>query len=255
MSDLDQIEELLDEAPQAAASVDDQVNEIEALLNPEGDAPAEVAGDSETELETEEEAEPEVDDEESSGVDYSAVVPMSDGSKVTLGELKDHFQDQQSKTLELQERENALMSQMNEMQEMSQYTQLPPEQLAVIKGRQEQYLQQQHGLMLEAIPAFKDPTAFTEAKKGIDQLAIDYGIQEAVAGISDHKIVKLLHDFASLRSGIKAAKDNVKPLRSKEPRAKTKSPGKLNKVDALAKQARQSGSKSDQIAAIDALLN
>ena len=254
MSDLDQIEDLLTEEPDTGPG--DTLDQIDDLLSgkepkaPEGEQAAEPTGDSETEEEGTEEAQEEIPD----GVDYDLVVPISNGEPVTLGQLKDAYQDQQRITLEVQERENAIMAQMNELQEMSQHVQLPPERLAAIKQRQEQYLMQEHGRMLEAIPEFKDQAAFSEAKKAIDALAADYGISEEVGKIANHKIVKLLNDFAKLRQGIRAAKDNVKPLRGKDPKARNKAAGKPNPAALAAQKAKQTGSKSDQLAAIDALL-
>jgi hypothetical protein len=249
---IDQVEDLLE------AEVDlgqgDSVEDVAKLLqDPEGGQAAEPIGDDETEQEAapEEAPEPEKDD----GVDYSAEIPMSDGSKVNLGALKDAYQDSQAQTLAIQERENVVMSQMNELQEMSQYTQLPPEKMQAIKQQQERYMNEQHGLMLEAIPEFKDQATFAEAKKGIEALATEYGISDAVAQIADHKIVKLLNDFAKLRQGIKAAKDNVKPLRSKEPKSRNRAAGKVDATTAAAQQAAKTGSRSDQIRAINELLN
>ena len=249
---LDQIDDLLTETPTGGGGeVMDQVEDLLAgkeLPSPEGGEAAEPTGDSETD---EEAPEVEIPD----GVDYEQEVTMSDGSKLTLGALKDAYQNQQTQTLEIQERENAVMAQMAEMQELSQYTQLPPDKVAMIRQRQEQYMAEQHGLMLTAIPAFKDQAVFAEAKKGIEGLAAEYGIQDTVAKVTDHRVVKLLHDFATLRQGIRAAKDNVKPLRSSDPKAHSKPAGKINAATAAAQLAAKTGSKGDQMAAIDALLN
>jgi len=249
MSDaMAEVEALLTEEPDSNQDALEQVTE---LLQPEGVAATEPVGDDDTDEETLE-AEPEA--EVPDGVDYSAEIPMSDGSRVKLGELKDHYQAHQKHTLELQERENALMNQMNELSAVSQHVQLPPEQLAVIKGRQEEHLKREHQRMLDVIPEFRDQTAFTEAKKGIESLAAEYGIQDAVAQIADHRIVKLLNDFARLRSGIKAAKDNVKPLRSKDPKAQNRAAGKIDPAQQAAQRAAQTGRRADQISAVSALL-
>jgi hypothetical protein len=248
LDDLAQIDEAL-AAPEVEADALDQIDDL--LNEPEGVQAAEPTGDSDTEEEGTEETQEETPD----GVDYDLAVPIANGDPVTLGQLKDHWQDSQKNIVELQERENAVMQQMNELQEMSQYTQLPPEKLAVIKQQQEQYLAKEHSLMLEAIPAFKDQTAFVEAKKGIDALATEYGIQEQIANVSDHRIVKMLHDFATLKSNIKSAANNVKPLRSKTPQSRNKAAGKVDAATAAQLRAAKTGNPQDQLAAIDALLN
>lgn len=238
-----------DEAPQ------DKIEQISDLLMgkalPAEEPTAEVpTGDSETESEAQPEPEAEVPD----GIDYAKEVPLRDGTKVTLGELKDHYQDRQARILETQERENALNTQMQELTDLAQYVQLPPQQMEVIKARQEQYLTQQHQLMLQAMPELNDKAAFTKAKQGIMSLASEYGVQDIVANVSDHRVVKLLKDFVELRDSIKAAKDNVKPLRSSEPKAVNKPAGKPDAAAQAALRAATTHKMGDQIAAISALI-
>lgn len=252
MSDLlTQIEDIIDSEPDSAPS-QDKLEAVTDLLSgtPEEATAVEPVGDDETNEEAPDEIPAEVPD----GIDYSAEVPMQDGSKVTLGALKDAYQDSQRNVLELQERENALMVKYNEVNELSQYTQLPPERLEAIKQQQQQYLQQQHEQMLAVMPELNDQAVFTKTKEGIMNLASEYGVQEIVAGVSDHRVVKLLNDFVKLRNSIKTAKDNVKPLRSKEPKAINKSVGKVDAATNAAQRAAQTGNRRDQQAAVEALL-
>ena len=258
MSDLStELDELIingqvpDEAPQ------DKIEQISDLLMgkelpAEEPTAAEQTGDSETEEEAEAAPEPEKDE---SGIDYAKEVPLRDGTKVTLGELKDHYQDRQARILETQERENALNTRMQELTDLAQYVQLPPQQMEVIKARQEQYLTQQHQLMLQAMPELNDKAAFTKVKQGIMGLASEYGVQDIVAQVSDHRVVKLLKDFVELRDSIKAAKDNVKPLRSSEPKAVNKPAGKPDAAAQAALRAATTHKMGDQIAAISALIS
>jgi len=249
---LSQIDDIIESEPDSAPS-QDSLEAVTDLLNgkkPEEATAVEPVGDDDTSEEAQEEVQAEVPD----GIDYSAEVPMQDGSKVTLGALKDAYQDSQRNLLELQERENAVMAKYNEVNDLSQYTQLPPERLEAIKQQQQQYLQQQHEQMLAVMPEFNDQAVFTKAKEGIMGLAKEYGVQEIVSGVSNHRVVKLLNDFVKLRASIKTAKDNVKPLRSKEPKAVNKSIGKVDAATNAANRAAQTGSRGDQIAAINALL-
>jgi hypothetical protein len=257
MSDLlGQIDEIIEDAPDSGQQSEvDQITELLAAPSPEPegvevDEPVREDDTDQEEAAQEEAVEVEIPDT----VDYKAEIPMSDGSKVSLGELKDHYQDQQGKILEMQERENAIAAQMNEVQEMAQYAQLPPEKVEQIRQEKQRYMSNQHEMMLKTMPELNDQAQFTAAKTRMFELAKEYGVVEEVGNWSNHKLIKLLNDHAKLREGIKSATSNVKPLRKREPTAKTKSVGKVNKVDALAKQARQSGSKGDQIAAIEALL-
>jgi hypothetical protein len=208
----------------------------------------EPAGDSETE---EEAPEVEIPD----GVDYTQEVPLRDGTKVTLSELKDHYQDSQARTLEHQERENALIARQAELTELAQHVQLPPQQVEVIKQQQEQYLTQQHELMMQAMPELNDKATFTKVKQGIMDLANEYGVADIVGQVSDHRVVKLLKDFAELRGSIKAAKDNVKPLRSKDPKAQKAPVGKPDAAAMAANRASHSGQMADKLAAVNALIS
>jgi len=249
MSDqISAVEELLtepDTSPQRDAL--EQVNDILLGKEPEGVAVEEPVGDDNTEAAAQEVETPE-------GVDYALEVPMTDGTKVKLGELKDHYQQYQTHVMEVQERENALMQKYEEVNQLAQYAQLPPERLASIQQQQQRYLEQQHQLMLETMPDLKDKATFDTTKAAIYELAKEYGVEDVIGQVTNHKVVKMLRDYATLRKSIKAAKDNVKPLRSAEPRSKNAPVGKPDAAAMAAQRATQTGSKQDQIAAISALL-
>jgi hypothetical protein len=258
MSALDDIDQVLSDAPEVEADRD-KLEQITDLLTgktelPEGATAEELIGDDETEVKQETAEESGAEDENLHGVDYDAEIPLSDGSKIKLGELKDHYQSAQKHRLDVIERENAVMARMNELSELAQHVQLPPQQVAMIKQQQEQYLMTEHQRMLEAIPEFREQAAFTAARNAIQDMAAEYGIQDQVAQITDHRIVKMLHDYARLRGQIKAAKENVKPLRSSEPVAKQKAAGKPDMAALMANKAKQTRNRGDQLAAINALL-
>ena len=248
---LDEIDAIIDEpAMDMHKSTVEKITDILAGDDdeiPEGVAAEEQAGDSETE-------EAEAAEVETPSVDYALEVPLQDGSKIKLGELKDHYQSAQKHQMEVIERENAVMARMAELSELAQHVQLPPQAVQQIRQQQERYLLGEHQRMLEAIPEFKDATVFTQAKQAIQELGAEYGIADQIGQISDHRIVKLLHDYARLRGQIKAAKENVKPLRSSEPAAKQKAVVKPDQAAMAAKQARTSGNIADQIKAISALI-
>lgn len=237
-----------------SAPPQDKLEQIEALLDgkefPEEGTGADQGGDTNTEEEAQDDNQAETQD----GIDYGVEVPMSDGSKVTLGALKDAYQDSQRNVLQLQERENALMQKYDEVNQLSQHVQLPPQAREAIRQQQEQYLQQQHQLMLQVMPELSDQAVFTATKEGIMSLAKEYGVVDIVAGVSDHKVVKLLNDFVKLRNSIRTAKENVKPLRSTEPAGKQKPASQGNPAERAAARARQTNRHGDRIEAISALL-
>jgi len=249
MSDVSAVEEILSQEPALSEDRDtlEQVTDILSGKEPEGVTAEEPTGDSETEQQA-----PEVETPDS--VDYALEVPMTDGTKVKLGELKDHYQDYQKHVLAVQERENALMQKYEEVNQLSQYAQLPPERLAAIQQQQRQYPEREHQLMLETMPELKDAAAFAATKESIYALAKEYGVEDVISQVTNHKVVKMLKDYAALRKSIRAAKDNVKPLRAAEPKAKNASVGKPDAATLAAQRAASTGSRSDQISAISALL-
>lgn len=194
-------------------------------------------------------------DEESEDVKafYAKEVKLSNGESMTVGQLKDLAQDHAAAVLELTERENRVMTRYNELQEFGQYLQLPPEALQRVQRLQSQHLYEQHVAMLEAIPEFKDQAAFEKGRAAIFELGKEYGVD--LGQVGDHRVVKMLHDFARLRAQIKTARANLKTVRAPEPKAK---PAPINgQGGELAQRiatAKQTGKESDQLAAIDLLL-
>jgi len=233
----------LSEETEVADTESEQVQAVADILTDEPEREQEAAPDGDVEAE-----------EEAPGVDYSLDVPMTDGTKVKLGELKDHYQQYQSKLLEFSERENALMSKYQQVQDMAQYAQnIPPEKLQEIQQHQRQYLEQQHNLMLEAMPEFKDANTFKTAKDSIFAMAKEYGVEDVIGQVTDHRIVKMLRDYAQLREGIRAAKGAVKPIRSTEPKGQKAPAGKPDAFAQAAARAKETGHPRDQIAAVSAL--
>lgn len=217
----------------------------------------EAGGDAETGAEAT--AEPEAEqaageeEEKPDGVDYKQSVPLSDGTKITLGELKDHYQAHAANLTALIERENQVMAKHSELQELAQYLNLPPELREQISQQQRAHLQAQHGLMIGAIPEWKDAAAFEKGRAAIFDLGKEYGVDLGM--VTDHKVVKMLHDFARLRSAIKTAKANVKPVKAQDVRsAPGKVPGGNPDLQSAIQTAKRTGNHNDQVAAVDLLL-
>jgi len=261
MSDLNGTTQALTEQQPAnhAAAALTELEQVENLLSgkalPETAPEAAPGGDPAAEAASEEDpqGEPETAEAEAGAVDYAQEIPLSNGTKVTLGELKDFYQAQDARTVELIERENKVMIQYAELQEMGQYLQLPPEVRAGIEQRQAQHLQQEHGLMLAAIPEFRDQGAFEKGRVAIFDLGKEYGVD--LTQVTNHRIVKMLHDFSRLKSAIKTAKANVKQVKAPEPKAKVPVPTtKATDLSNAMTRAKQTGNQADALQAVDMLL-
>lgn len=242
------------------APTGDQLEQVEALLrgedlNPPEKAKPEESGDADPDATQAPapEAEPEkVEDPEPDGIDYAQKIPMPNGEPLTLGELKDFYQQHDQKVVELMERENRVMQQYDELQQMTQYLQLPEPVRAEIAERQRGYLQEQHGLMLQAIPEWKDQAAFEKGRTEIFALGKEYGVD--LSKVTDHKVVKMLKDFATLKNAIKSARASVKQVKQPEPKAIPRTSAPASAVDQAVAKAKQTGNKADQAAAVDLLL-
>jgi len=261
MSDLNGTTQALTEQQPAvhAGAALTELEQVENLLSgktlPETAPEPAPGGDPEAEAASEEDpqGEPETAEAEAGAVDYAQEIPLSNGTKVTLGELKDFYQAQDARTVELIERENKVMVQYAELQEMGQYLQLPPEVRTRIEQQQTQHLQTQHALMLAAIPEFKDQAAFQKGRTAIFELGGEYGVD--LSQVTDHRVVKMLHDFSRLKSAIKTAKASVKQIKTPEPKAKVPTPTtKATDLSNAVSRAKQTGNQADALQAVDMLL-
>jgi len=247
-SELEQVEALLSGKPLKSQEKAPETGQEDA---PGGDAAADSGTEGEEEPDTEGD-EGEQPDAEAKAF-YAQAVKLSDGSTMSVGELKDLAQGWNAKQVELIERENDVMVKRNEIEDIGQYLQLPPEVRERIQHQQQEYLSQQHNQMLAAIPEFKDQAAFEKGRVAIFDLGKEYGVD--LSRVTDHRVVKMLHDFARLKVGIKAAKDNVKQIRAPEPKAKPRAPqGRQSELNNAIDRAKQTGSAGDIDRAVGQLL-
>lgn len=229
---------------------------LSGKTTPEREQPLPEAGrEAEPEQTEEPEAEPETEqpaEDEAPKLDYKLEVPLSNGEKITLGELKDHYQQHEQKLIELIDRENRVMSQVAELNELGQYLQLPPEVKEQLAAQQRQHLQAQHGLMLGAIPEWQDAAAFEKGRAAIFALGQEYGVD--LSKVADHKVVKMLHDFARLKGAMKTAKASVKPVRQQEPKPVRGVTAQQGNLQAAIDTAKRTRNHADEVRAVDLLL-
>ena len=191
-------------------------------------------------------------------LDYALEVPMASGEKVTLGRLKDAWQEQASAVLAVTEREQAVSRQLDEVREMVNVLEaLPPEKVEQAAMQRREHARAEHAAMMQAIPAWQDPAKFEQGRKDIHDLAAAYGpvAQRLVGQVLDAPIVKMLHDYAQLRKAVKAA-GQLKPNKSTAPAATRPAVSPAQSATAaLINRAKQSKSPADQQAAINSILS
>jgi hypothetical protein len=240
-----------------AAPIQDVIDEaaaVEAILNPK---PAEQAapdtgqgGDANPDSEQAETP----DTSQKGGIDYALEVPMPNGEPVTIGALKDAYQQQEKRLVEVQQRETAILHRQQELSELARYVeQLPPELVQSVKAQQERYLREQYDLMVEAIPEWKDAAAFKSGRDAIVEMADEYGITDLIQGVADHRLVKFLKDVAELRALVQRGRDKVAPKATAAPKGTAPQQNSATaELESLKAKAR-AGDELAQVAYIDRL--
>lgn len=234
-----------------------EANELEqieqVLAGTQESTPATIEEDVEL---VESETESAVVEEEEVQVDYEMMVPMVNGEPLSIGQLKDAYQASQRFDAAIIERENSIMKQLDELSNLSQYLDVvPPEVKERAVAEMKQVVRDEFNLMIDAIPQWKDAVEFSKGKNAVYELAQEYGIEKDLGKVTNHKVIKLLYDFARIKEGIAAAKEL-------KPQANTNASGGKPKVamtkaqqeQQLINKARQSGKGNDEVAAINNLL-
>lgn len=213
------------------------------------------AGDASDDPE-EETAEEEPENEH---IDYNQSIPMPDGREaMSLGALKDRVIELERTEESQISRENDLMKRSDELSNAIQASgvEITPELSQRMAVQQQAHLERESKAMFNAMPTWRDPQVFEQARKEIAEVGKTYGLTpKELSGISDHRLVKLMSDHARLLNAQKTAKDNL--VRIKPKQVKKARPGRSatkTNVDKLYAQAQKSGSEADKQAAISALL-
>ena len=210
---------------------------------------------------------------ERAGIDaealYQLSVPLGDGREaVKLGELKDKYQDaarvDQTRTDLEQERsdfQNEMLRSRAELAEVLKLLpNLPPELIARARAAHTSSLDSQRSELLAIFPEWSDDSKYQSAQGEILEAVQEYGFGRAdMDGVQDHRLTKLLHDFAKLKQRVAKANAKAKELRGDAPkRGKGKKPGsqsekQRNLADTL-KSAKESSDPSQKVSAISQLL-
>lgn len=253
--------------PAPAAEIDDDPELL--LADPVVKPPAEIAGAGE-------QLPPLADVNalaERAGIDaealYALTVPLGDGREpVKLGDLKDKFQDlqrvDQTRTDLEQERSDFQNEMLRSRQELSEVLKLlpnlPPELIAKAQQAHVSNLDNQRTELLALFPEWSDDSKYQSAQGEILAAVEEYGFGRAdMDAVHDHRLTKLLHDFAKLKQRVAKANAKAKELRPSAPKRGTgKAPGSQSEAqrslaDTL-KTARDSSDPSTKVAAISQLL-
>jgi hypothetical protein len=199
-------------------------------------------------------------DDEAGGVDYKQKIPLGDGRSITLGELKDAYQDSAARELEVQERETKMIEQSVEMQRILKYFDCMPPQLRYRAAQDiDDHVRRESEGVMDVIPSWRHESARAADTILIQELASSYGMRAEIEAElrfpTDRRIVKMVRDFARLRAHVKQARAKAelapKPSSQIKP---VRNDGAGERVANLQQRAKTTRNASDQLKAVEALL-
>ncbi len=197
---------------------------------------------------------------------YKLTIPMRDGGEpVTLGDLKDRAAKAQNLDLlsvEIEDRrtefENSMIRARQELSEVvSLLPEVPPALIERARAAHLENVDRERAALLVVKPEWADEGTFRRAQDDILEAVADYGFRRSDLDlVIDHRLTKLLHDFAGLKKRVAAANARVKEIRDAQPKGgKRVSEEKQRRTrrDAAAERAK-TGSTGDKVAAVGNLL-
>lgn len=186
-------------------------------------------------------------------IDYSKEVPMPNGEKITIGELKDVWQQQAKLALDISERENGMKDQIKQLNQLAEWVGAIPEEVVNQTVYQRNLdLQNEHAKLLQIVPEWNDRNTYELGRQEIFNLAKEYDILDIVGDITDHRAIKLLNDFAKIKKSLKTAVSTIK--KADIPKGKPNTQTRASTTDKLIQRAKGSNNSDLELSAINALL-
>ncbi len=201
---------------------------------------------------------------------YEVEIPLGDErGNTTLGQLKDRFRDLQRvdqvrETMEDQrtEFENSMIRARGELNEIiGLLPNVPTELLERARAEHRATRDTEREMLLTVKPEWKDDAKFENAQTEIIEAISEYGFKRGDFDlVMDHRLVKLLHDFAGMKRRLGEANAQGKQLREtgrlqtgrrSTARTKQKTRGNLDKLMEDAK----GGDKVAQSRAVERLIS
>jgi hypothetical protein len=190
-------------------------------------------------------------------------IPVDGHGEMTIGELKDGFQDRTDaraavveREAELQQRESALFAQQQEIAqiqgEIAPY--LTPETVNAIEAKASAQQANERQSLMEKVPEFQDQVKFDQFREGIVELLGDFGFQPHEVVITDHRLLLVAREMMRLRGTVKRWADAVEDGRKTGHKANSKgSGGKVTKATGLKRKLAQAAASDDTGTKVDAV--
>jgi len=217
------------------------------------------------------EAEPEQDSDEQQAepeqVDYDQVVPMPDGKEaLTVGQLKDHYQDTQDLQQERSdwevlksEEQLGLMATRRQLVELADMLQdVKPEVIDHVQQMIQRDHAQEAELLLKTFPEWADADKKAAARTGHLKTMEKYGFSEwEYSGIEDYRFIVALNRLTILEAREAAGKVKREQLKADLPKGQKPQPRKQSTAQARAAtiQRAKRGTETEKISAISSLIS
>jgi len=248
---------------QESTLITDETEAVAQLLSQPEPEKAEETAAPETEKPADEVApEPEKveegakDEPEKEEIDYGMKVPITGAEPVTLGELKDLWQNQAQAKLDLiEERNGFIRDKANAETLVSFVNTLPPEIVQFAQQQAAATYQRQSQDLANRVPEVKHQHGLDALRKDVLALATEYGAPpEEVGSVQYAWAIHMMRDLAKYKQAMKDAKANVKPLRDVSPKAVQAQQQPTNPIQQAINKAKATRNGADEAAAVDALL-
>ena len=250
------------EASQGAesASESEAAGGIDDIEESAQSAESDNAGAEAAEKAEESEAEKSEDEQQidSETIDYETAIPLSaEGETLTVGELKDHWENRVNEQAAFDDERRELQDDRIGLAEVVEMIEphLPPAVIEKIKAQRSQSLGKENAKLLAAFPEWKDPQVKQAARDSMRELCEFYGVSEReFETVGDHRIIRILADYAKLR---RVARDKITPVRKtrRKQSARRGSRRRVGATDKLVADAVKSNNPDVKDAAISKLLN
>lgn len=200
---------------------------------------------------------------------YDLEVTTGDGETVSLGELKDAWQDRAAAEREtaqrsdaIDERETALSRDAQRLGQMVQELArtVGPQRLGQVAQLQEQHAQQvraqERELMLHVLPELRDAARLDAFREELVEGLGAYGFTARDLDISDHRLVWFARDALRAMRKLKELRAAPDPVPSKPPKARRpRGRGDDGGAKAAAVRRAQGGNEADKLRGVSALLS
>lgn len=204
------------------------------------------------------------EDDEPPAIDYDLEIPIggSDAEVQTLGSLKDFYKehkgwqaDRDTWNVQRIEQENQQLLARQHLTAMAErLAKVDPKLLEMAHGQMKVDMQREQAQLLEIRPEWADPAKKEAARNMHVGLLQEYGLDREYAAITDHRIIKLIDDYAVIKRQRDQAREQLqKSELTKGQKPKAQSVSKADAKRSMVNRAK-GGSQTDKIAAISTLI-